>query len=890
MILDEVKTNQRLLIKSDPGSGKSTLLKYVAYTYAKHILDFSQKNLPIPIYVELKWYNDNLIRLILSNFKENGITANEEDIVDWIIKEKFLFLFDGFDELGDKSKNFIIDIKEIIASSKYNKFVITSRDVELLEELKTINFKEKKIKSLSDLQIKSLFEKYLGKKRGNILLNVVNEHDLLNEVRNPLILRLISLEFIIPKENNSYTISINKGELFRNIIENNFLRTWEKKVIRESQNLQKYNDEKVNALSKLAFYMIEEDSLKLNENKVKEIFDSFYKEGWANYKDFTYTILNQLYIHHILVKSGYQVSFWHQSFRDYFVALELVKIYEKNPDIFLKNYISKKWEEPLIFFSGLLNNPSEFINKLIQPFWWYLLKSPSKVSFQLLLAAKCVRASNRINFETQQKLIDRLEKIINEYEFNKEQPIKMLFFPILFEIHNAYRALGITKSEKAAEFLIETLENHDCGWDGCSTCRMIVEALRDIPATALGNTKSKKVSEFLIETLENHVCKAKSGYCGICRWIVEEFRYIPATKNIQISLLNNAFYNADGIVRQDSIEILRESMSIEIASKLVQIILNKNEKSWIRERAIYLLVGPVFSINLVTNHINYSELKHPKIVIDSLIQIALEDEDVSKKAANALVAYKDGDKEEKIINPLIHELLKNSNPYIRANAAYALALNHGKKKFKAFIQALEDKNPMIVSRVAYYLSWGGYTEQERRVASSKLFSLFNIDDVNVRINSIRSYGILCEKPPKEELSLLIDFLKDKDMSIRSFSAEALGRLNAECALNQLKEMVKTEKYRVVWASAIWAILQIDLNFSKVIEENGWEYPYIIMLLNNDLEIETRKYTLEILRKIGTKISLPHLKEINNDHEKKKDIDTELYYAIYDIEQRIGIGS
>jgi hypothetical protein len=44
--------------------------------------------------------------------------------------------------------------------------------------------------------------------------------------------------------------------------------------------------------------------------------------------------------------------------------------------------------------------------------------------------------------------------------------------------------------------------------------------------------------------------------------------------------------------------------------------------------------------------------------------------------------------------------------------------------------------------------------------------------------------------------------------------------------------------------------------------------------------------VEVLRRIGTEISFSFLKEINDDHEKSKEIDDELFYAINDIKARI----
>jgi hypothetical protein len=95
MFTDSIKEKPRLLIIGDPGAGKSTSLQWITYSYAEQILNHSQKELPVPIYLGLKWYNGSLLKLIATYFGENGVVCDEETIVDWIKKVKFIFLFDG---------------------------------------------------------------------------------------------------------------------------------------------------------------------------------------------------------------------------------------------------------------------------------------------------------------------------------------------------------------------------------------------------------------------------------------------------------------------------------------------------------------------------------------------------------------------------------------------------------------------------------------------------------------------------------------------------------------------------------------------------------------------------------------------------------------------------
>ena len=345
---DVIQENQRLLIIGDPGAGKSTSLQWITYSYAEQILSSTQKEHPVPIYLELWSYDDSILKLIVDSFSEKGISCDEETITDWIKRGEFIFLLDGFDELNNPSKC-LKEIKHLMAFSQENQFVVASRKMEQLKDLQNLQFKKVEVKQLSDSQIELFIEKYLGKEKGSKLLKELEKYNLLKEAKNPLILWFMILEF----QGEESQISINKGMLFKNVIEHRFLKEWERKHAKH--DIQKYTDLKITILSKLAFAMIEkENSVKIKEEKAEEISYNLLKEGRRDYKELEDTIKEQLLASHILIKVGTQVSFWHKSFRDYFAALELLKLFSRDPEEFVKRYATERWEESILFFVGIM--------------------------------------------------------------------------------------------------------------------------------------------------------------------------------------------------------------------------------------------------------------------------------------------------------------------------------------------------------------------------------------------------------------------------------------------------------------------------------------------------------------------------------------------------------
>jgi HEAT repeat protein len=641
---------------------------------------------------------------------------------------------------------------------------------------------------------------------------------------------------ILEFQRDESQISANKGMLFKNVIEHHFLKEWDEKVIPAKFARQKYTDLKIEVLSKLAFFMVgEDDSVKIEEGKAKEIIDDFLKEGRTNYKDIRDELLRQSFKSHILINVGTQVSFWHKSFRDYFAALELAEAFQRDPEEFVNQYVTKRWEESILFFVGIVDDPSDFVDRLIQPFWQYFWKSQSQVMFRLSLAAKCIGANDRISTETQQKVIEQLTKIIQVWE-SKKKPglLKSLTFPIFYEVPEAFQALGETKSEKAADFLGEFLE------------------------------------------------KSNSNY--YCQCAVNALRNVPLTEKAQNSLLYAALRHENGVVQRDATKILGESMSQEIEWKLLQVLNDSQEKNEVRINALHTLREHKGLYN--SSPLPMKKKYHDEVIC-SIVKLALEDVgDLKSHAVNTLGFYGDKGKDEIITNLLIHALLNNPDADIRTNAAYALFLHRTHPVRKALIQALNDKSVKVRKMAAHAFRYVGInTEEEENEASRKLLNLFSDEDNTVRINAIDAYGYIRRNPIDAELFHLIKLLKDEDISIRSYAAEALGRLKAECAFDQLNEMVEIERYASPWASAIWAILQIEPNFIEDIKENQWEDQYIRLLYDDD--IDERTAAAEILEKIGTDKALPFLKEMASDPVESMGIGR-LFPAIHKIEERINM--
>lgn len=814
-----VNNNQKSLIVGPAGAGKSTALKAITYSFAEQILfsDSSKTDIYIPVYLELKDYDKNLIRFIGDGYSTEGQVYEDDIIINWIKKRRFVFLFDGLDEMDrSRADKFIYELRILQGYSEKNRFVISSRDTDLLKDLLNFGFKKFELMHLSESDIELFIKNYLGKE--NKMFDKIKEYNLLNEAKNPLILWFMIFEFC-GRGIDEYS---NKAMLFKNVLEISFLKNWDKKHIHKKYNINDCTSLKIEILSKLAFDMINEnDSIIIGEENAKDIIDNFLRDGRNDYKNIRNEILNQLVDSRILLRSNLQLSFCHRSYRDFFASLMLVKLYKIFSRRFIDKYATQKWEDSLLFFIGLIDDPSTFVNGLIKPFWQYFLKPKSNAIFRLSLSANCIGANNKISNEIRQKVRSQLRLILDElYEDKSLNSVKYprVLYPIKFASREAIHALVKMKSDEDIRYLFGLLE------EGRIDDQIFFEALSD---------------------------------CSL-----------SLTEESQTLLLNLALNHERASIRYQSSEILRECMTREIALKLLDIINNKNEKTtfyeevWseganitqehsIRERAMEIIGSRTGK-----------PLKYKDLSINPLIKIALYEECNDIRMCATSILRQCGDEiERRIIEPLIYSLHNDPNPIFRSNAAWALIYHPNSMVIKALIDSLDDENTEVILMAMHSLRDVSYRikDDESKAAANKLLELFLNEDRFIASNAIRTFTyIKRDKLSDAELGWLKDLLKDESPLIRYRTAEALGLFKAKNAIEELKKLILIENYVFPWAYAIWAVLKIEPGFLNVIKNRGWEIEFILDLFSDDI-----KNARLLLKFCGVLVQISHFQSLRN---------------------------
>jgi len=191
------KNSNYITIIGDAGSGKSTLTKHL-------FLNAIKEKYGIPILVELRYLNEtdgDIQKFITEKIFENKLSENDSILQRLLLKGKFVFFLDGFDELSGSIKNKVIkNLNAFINCNDKNKYILTSRPYSNIENLPL--FKNLYIKKLEreSGEIDKFIELQLRKEKelaAKIIKSIKENNSLYIQsfLVNPLLLTLYILTF-----------------------------------------------------------------------------------------------------------------------------------------------------------------------------------------------------------------------------------------------------------------------------------------------------------------------------------------------------------------------------------------------------------------------------------------------------------------------------------------------------------------------------------------------------------------------------------------------------------------------------------------------------------------------------------------------------------------------
>jgi len=154
----------------------------------------------------------------------------------------------------------------------------------------------------------------------------------------------------------------------------------------------------------------------------------------------------------------------------------------------------------------------------------------------------------------------------------------------------------------------------------------------------------------------------------------------------------------------------------------------------------------------------------------------------------------------KRLNALLSE---DPDPAMRRTASGALQQFRDPSSLEPFINALKDSDALVRREAAKALA---YHANDASIAA--LRGALKDSDPFVPLQAIESLARLGAAGPEEE-ALLLEKLENKDVRIRSVSANALGRIASKNSLTAVKKAAETEKHEGVLRSLKFAIDRIE---------------------------------------------------------------------------------
>lgn len=360
--METFKERRRTLILGDPGAGKSSLLRMIAATTLIKNADFLEIEAPyFPVYVELRRYAENIVRLgKLSPLEHFAVSLFDrqddlEEISNLAKSGKVVFLFDALDEVPTDLHRIILD-QVSSNSNDYPKcpVIMSSR---IGEKTRPRNYQAFEIVDFSSDDREEFINKWFSligaPERATKLVASINNTPAIREITtNPLLLSLICTLY-----KSDHDLPSQRSEIFERCIQI-LVREWDTdRDFRRKSRFSGLTDEKrIQIISEIAYYYLSQSKRYFSEDDLSRfldgVIDDYELEEGCNRE-----LIHEISSHYgIIVPARYaNFGFSHLSFQEYLTARYIVK--SDQFDTLLSRYSeNKRWLETVLFAAGRIGS------------------------------------------------------------------------------------------------------------------------------------------------------------------------------------------------------------------------------------------------------------------------------------------------------------------------------------------------------------------------------------------------------------------------------------------------------------------------------------------------------------------------------------------------------
>lgn len=355
-----VNDNKPLVLSGEAGMGKSTLLKKIGETIIDNNKQNSKKNLPIFISVT-ELFDSNYDLNVLIETKLNNYFNEEIEVL--FETYDFTLLVDSIDEFELEHQKTIVKALNQLYEKFKVKYILATRNSEKslsIEYLK--NWKSYSIARFSNQQMEQFISRFFISEKGRAekLLDALRENRIIEKLPiTPLSLSLISILF----EENDLEIPATITDIYENF---NSLLLGKPLVSSRVEFIDISFKERILSLYALELLQRREH----NPMKLDEFINHFatYYQNKSNplkkgtiEEALNYLVLNTGVLY---LKNNTYVCFNHDSFMEYYAAVEIFKHQRGVEKDYITNFFDSNWQNSAVFYAGHSKDMFEFLSQI----------------------------------------------------------------------------------------------------------------------------------------------------------------------------------------------------------------------------------------------------------------------------------------------------------------------------------------------------------------------------------------------------------------------------------------------------------------------------------------------------------------------------------------------
>lgn len=360
---DILNLKTSVILSGDPGSGKSTFLKKIGEKLIEYNLKRDKSVRNIPIYItSMELYEGFFLLedIILNRLKPFFEYERLSEISD---QYNIYLLIDSIDEFIEKEKKDLLQKMNEISSRNNIKYIISTRNSDKMQSLMDTPLDSYHIERFNTAQIEKFISNFFLDEKGKTesLLEALRENRIIERLPiTPLTLSLISILY----EENNLEIPATIADIYDNF---NSLIIGRLTVSSRVEFVDISFKERI--LSLYALHLLEKEN---HTSLTKEEFYSFFEDYFAgktlpvkrgSLEEVLEYLIDNTGV--LILKDNKWVQFSHDSYLEYYAAVEIFKHRRDKENLLIENFFDFKWQNSAIFYAGKSKDMPVFLEEIV---------------------------------------------------------------------------------------------------------------------------------------------------------------------------------------------------------------------------------------------------------------------------------------------------------------------------------------------------------------------------------------------------------------------------------------------------------------------------------------------------------------------------------------------